>query len=84
MAIYKLSEERREEISQIILKYFMGEEGCDDDAELYRALVGIPKRMGELSTATGIPRDELAAFCWEIVKAMVDAAEETTEEGGGN
>lgn len=75
----KLTPERREEVSQIILDQLL-EEGNVTEDEQRSALLGVAKRLKEVSQLTGLPVEEVEAFCWEMVEHMTTSQEKTEDE----
>ena len=71
----KLTPERREEVSQIILDLLL-EEGNVTEDEQHTALLGIAKRLNDVAHLTGLPVEEVEAFCWEMVESMTASQEE--------
>ena len=66
----RLTPDRREEISELILDLII-EEGNITEDQKRAALLGIAKRQQEVAEKIGIPVEEVESYCWEMVKLMI-------------
>lgn len=68
-----LSEERRQEIEELLLVEFSIEGvNLDDRNALRSAFLGISKRINELANTIGVEPKELVEFCWWMVERMIE------------
>ena len=76
----QLSEERADEIGEMLSIYFVNHDGISTNDELFDCYKQLGKRVAEISKATGISVDELISFGFCMVDKMVGPEPEENEQ----
>ena len=71
-----LSDDRYDEVGEILSQYFVSHDDCVTSDDLVESFKHIGSRVDELSSATGISRDEILTFGWTMVHQMVSNSDE--------
>ena len=71
-----LSEDRYNEVGEIISQYLISHDDCVTNDDLMESFKHIGSRVDELSSATGLSKDEILSFGWTMVHQMVSNSDE--------
>ena len=71
-----LSDDRYDEVGEILSQYFIAHDDCSTNDYLLESFKHIGSRVDELSSATGLSKDEIRSFGWTMVHQMVSNSNE--------